>query len=303
MSNILLLRSPSETAPDPYERMLEHASYSAHSISVLETSFTDLQNLQNLIAAGPDFKDYVGVIITSKRSCEALTTATKILSDKGSHSGPSLIAWTKVPFYVVGKGTASALGEFQAMCGGNSLDLRGEIAGTGEQLAHFILGDLKTGHPRERRRMLYLTGDKNRDTIPNILSSEEEKRLGIELDPIQVYETRGSSTFGSELGSLLQQTKSDDWWIIFFAPSSTAFTYPFLQQHFRFTNCTSTPTEQVTSSASDAHKPLARVGAIGRVTSTYLEEELMLRIDAVASKPTPEELLAAISGRTTGQDL
>lgn len=29
----------------------------------------------------------------------------------------------------------------------------------------------------------------------------------------------------------------------------------------------------------------------------------MLRIDAVASKPTPEELLAAISNRTAGQDL
>jgi hypothetical protein len=90
MSHILLLRSPNETTPDPYERILGEASYSAHSISVLETSFTNLQSLQHLIAAGPGSKGYVGVIITSKRSCEALTTTAKILSDQGPHSRPSL---------------------------------------------------------------------------------------------------------------------------------------------------------------------------------------------------------------------
>jgi uroporphyrinogen-III synthase len=93
------------------------------------------------------------------------------------------------------------------MCGGNSLDLRGETAGTGEQLAQFILDDLKTGNPHKKRRMLYLTGDKNRDTVPNILSSDKGKRLDIELDPIQVYETHGTSTFASDLDSLFQRSK------------------------------------------------------------------------------------------------
>jgi uroporphyrinogen-III synthase len=94
------------------------------------------------------------------------------------------------------------------MCGETSFNVRGETSGTGEQLAHFILDDLKDGNPHEKRRMLYLTGDKNRDTIPNILSSDEGKRLGIELDSVQVYETHGTPTFAPNLDSLLQKSKS-----------------------------------------------------------------------------------------------
>jgi uroporphyrinogen-III synthase len=90
MSNILLLRSPSETTPDPYERILGEASYSSHSIPVLDTAFTNLESLQHIIAAGPGSKSYAGVIITSKRSCEALDMASKILSEKGFHYGPTL---------------------------------------------------------------------------------------------------------------------------------------------------------------------------------------------------------------------
>lgn len=43
---------------------------------------------------------------------------------------------------------------------------------------------------------------------------------------------------------------------------------------------------------------MAKTAAIGRVTSSYLEEELKLHVDATATKPTPDALLAAISAAT-----
>ena len=98
-----------------------------------------------------------------------------------------------MPFYVVGQATALALKELENLYAGIGfcrLDIRGESSGTAEQLAHFILND-----PTSRSgQLLYLTGDKNRDTLPNILSG-----CGIKLHPLRVYETQGSSTFEQEL--------------------------------------------------------------------------------------------------------
>ncbi|KAF9442818.1 tetrapyrrole biosynthesis, uroporphyrinogen III synthase [Macrolepiota fuliginosa MF-IS2] len=307
MSNILLLRSPAETSPDPYESVLRDASHSAYSITVLETSFTNLPTLQCLITGNPRPKAYSGVIITSKRSCEAWTTALQnCLSslrpeDDISHIGlkSSLAVWSKVPFYAVGKGTAAALRDFESIGSSSGIDfrpdIRGEASGTGEQLAHFILDEIKNDDGDNKNTLLYLTGDKNRDTIPKILSSDEGRTQGIELDALQVYETHGASNFEHNLNSLLQQTATGNWWIVFFAPSSSAFTYPILQKYFRFKKAQSASDNAHSGLIPEVQKLVAKVGAIGHVTSSYLEEELMIHVDAVAIKPTPEALLAAIS--------
>ena len=110
--------------------------------------------------------------------------------------------WTTVPFYVVGAATATALAAISTVAGATSLapkDIRGaEESGTSERLAQFILTDLpSTG--AHSRRLLYLTGDKNRDTLPKIL-----KDGGVELVPLQVYGTQGSSTFAKDLGQELR---------------------------------------------------------------------------------------------------
>ena len=60
-----------------------------------------------------------------------------------------------------------------------------------------------------------------------------------------------------------------------------------LLNHFRF----------VHKDGSDTRSPLpvARVAAIGRTTSSYLEDELEIRVNAIATKPSPEALSAAIT--------
>jgi uroporphyrinogen-III synthase len=59
-----------------------------------------------------------------------------------------------------------------------------------------ILSDL---HGASGTKLLYLTGDKNRDTITRMLSEKN-----VELELLQVYRTQGSSSFESRLSSVLE---------------------------------------------------------------------------------------------------
>ena len=107
-----------------------------------------------------------------------------------------------IPFYVVGEATAKALAAVSEIYGPGPCtpsDIRGGIqTGTSERLAHFILNDLPE---REGNKLLYLTGDKNRDTLPKILAGR-----CVALESLQVYETRSSSTFAKDLESVVTST-------------------------------------------------------------------------------------------------
>lgn len=81
--------------------------------------------------------------------------------------------------------------------------LGGAQNGTSEALAHFILerlsrpsNDQKKRRRAKQHKLLYLVGDKTRDTLATILN---DAKVGIELDAVQVYETKESPNFGSTL--------------------------------------------------------------------------------------------------------
>jgi uroporphyrinogen-III synthase len=99
----------------------------------------------------------------------------------------------------VGQATASALSsirttyDYTPYSPGPTL---GESSGTGEQLANFILSSEGRSRPKN---VLYLTGDKNRDTVPRILGE-----AGIVVNPVKVYETKFSSNFAQDLEAALQ---------------------------------------------------------------------------------------------------
>jgi hypothetical protein len=106
---------------------------------------------------------------------------------------------------VVGKSTASSLHAIRAAHPNSPFvpsNIRGESSGTSEQLARFILSDLKSSSTP----LLYLTGDKNRDTLPDILRDGSLK-----LAPLQVYQTQGSSRFSEELKLALEATSDGTW--------------------------------------------------------------------------------------------
>ena len=179
---VLLLRAP--TAPpetDRYEAALTRASFRPLSLPVLETALENLERLARIVR-GEDDEDMVdGVIVTSARAVEACANA-------GAD-----IDWRAKRFYVVGPATAAAL---QAQLPKPPQDVRGMDSGTAEQLARFIVHDAT-----REERLLYLTGDKNRETLSRVV----REGLGEDvLRELKVYATRGVRDFESNLTRALQ---------------------------------------------------------------------------------------------------
>ncbi|KAJ6607406.1 tetrapyrrole biosynthesis, uroporphyrinogen III synthase [Mycena sp. CBHHK59/15] len=289
MINVLLLRAPSQNpdSPDRYDSMFRDSGYRASSVPVLETVLTNLETLTDIVRSG---SRHAGVIITSGRACEAWSKACETLENQSSQEVPSQESdWSSTPFYVVGKNTASMLTAIRLAHPQSRFvprDTRGESSGTSEQLARFILADLESSPESAQLPLLYLTGDKNRDTLPDIL-----RRGGLELSPLQVYQTQGSESFPRDLKLAIESSphlESNTWWIVFFAPSAAEFVTPFLRHHFDL--------RSTDGSVSSTTQSPARIASIGPTTSTYLQDQLNLQVDAVAIRPTAEDLVQAVLG-------
>ncbi|KAK7031019.1 uroporphyrinogen-III synthase [Paramarasmius palmivorus] len=278
----LLLRAPSDSEEDKYEVQFKTSGYNSFSIPVLETVLTNIDDLRKTLVEGSG--GYHGVIITSARACAAWKDAVKSL-DIASECSES---WQSKTFYVVGHGTGSSLSEIYTQYPNspfvpNPSLIKGQDCGNADQLGRFILEDLQS----KPARLLYLTGDKNRDTLPNILQEGN-----VDFHPLKVYETQGSSNFSRDLAAAIQAARKDHadelrWWIIFFAPSAAQFVLPFIREHFELL-------DQARNPSSEASSPLALVASIGPTTDTYLRETLHLHVDAMAAKPTPEALVSVI---------
>lgn len=93
MVNILLLREPSDPPPDRYETAFAFAGYEPVSIPVLETVHTNRETLLSLINEGPSANGVSGVVITSKRSCDAWGEALRMLQ---GDAGPE-VGWSTSP--------------------------------------------------------------------------------------------------------------------------------------------------------------------------------------------------------------
>ncbi|PFH45636.1 hypothetical protein AMATHDRAFT_158395 [Amanita thiersii Skay4041] len=303
MPNVLLLRAPSQdSSVDRYEvTFASAAGYTPISIPVLETTLTNLPTLGSTLRQGSTENGYTGVIITSARACEAWDAAIQSNLSTAIETQDSGINWSLIRFYVVGKATASSLVAIHGRYSKthpklvpSPSNICGAESGNAEQLGRFIIQDIlgesdpaaTNSTPSPTSRLLYLTGDKNRDTLPSILSS-----AGISLDPIQVYATRGSSTFAQDLQKVMLNTGEEQywWWIVYFAPSAAQFVTPILEKYFRLLHANGNM-----STRSDDGRCTAKIAAIGPTTSKYLGDVLHLHVDVTASKPTPEDLLAAI---------
>ena len=85
--------------------------------------------------------------------------------------------------------------------------------------------------------------------------------------------------------------RDERWWIVHFAPSSAKHVLPILRKHFEMSGTTTADTGGHTCDALRR----AKLAAIGPTTSTYLESELHLRVDVVATKPNPGALVEGIA--------
>ena len=215
-----------------------------------------------------------------------------------------------MPFYAIGEATASAVAELRAALPSRLVpgNIRGQAqSGTAEQLAHFILSDLSERvEGSTARRLLYLTGDKNRDTLPNILTSG-----GIVLDALQVYATHGSPSFPHDLKNAIENMQAGKWpvemfnplkcrqreridpsqswgWVVFFAPSAAEQVLPTLLDQFQFQGIDS-------STGLVGNKQRVRIAVIGPTTASFMRDTLKLHVDVVAPRPTSKDLASAVA--------
>ena len=217
-----------------------------------------------------------------------------------------------MPFYAIGEATASAAAELRAAWPSRLIpgDIRGQAqSGTADQLAYFILNDLSARvEGSTARRLLYLTGDKNRDTLPNILTSG-----GIVLDALQVYATHSSPSFPHDLKNAIENVQAGKWpvemfnslkcrqlreridpsqswgWVVFFAPSAAEQVLPTLLDQFQFQGIDSSTPGFV------GNKQRVRIAVIGPTTASFMRDTLKLHVDVVAPRPTSKDLASAIA--------
>ncbi|SPO28806.1 related to HEM4 - Uroporphyrinogen III synthase [Ustilago trichophora] len=147
---------------------------------------------------------YRGMIVTSQRAVEAYISAgvkaQDVLRSKKKTSSSSPTQWNRVPFFAVGPATSSALRTVPlAPWLRPRLVMGGEATGTGETLARYVIrhfsapsildqnSDLRTAE--QAPPLLYLVGDKNASTIPDLLSQASPPTGPIPHHELQVYET------------------------------------------------------------------------------------------------------------------
>ncbi|GAA5863373.1 hypothetical protein JCM8547_006962 [Rhodosporidiobolus lusitaniae] len=300
---LVLLRAPSSAGKDPYALAARsHGLKEVHHLPVLGTVFSNLDRLAQLLDTGLGDGEYDGVVMTSARSAEAWAEAARALS---SSSVSSFARTMLPPFFVVGQGTRQALLNLlspESPYRPEEEDVLGaEESGTGEALAHFILAHFARpavdadgrGQEGARRevRLLYLTGDKNRDVLPSLLTSPPSSSPNSPsssspplppprtiLDPLQVYSTSPFPSFPSSLSSLLSSLPPSIRTVYFalFSPSSSAPLLSFLR---------------------DPPSPLRGVEvkfvAIGPTTRDYLVGEGE-EVAAMAKRPEAESLVEVV---------
>jgi uroporphyrinogen-III synthase len=197
--HVLLLRTPAENeTEDEYHIHLATHGYTPWSIPPLDTEIRNLDQLVNTMCSPEDRFD--GVIITSSRSVDAWTAA--MTADEFKKSA-YLDKWKGTSFYVVGSKTASLLQQvFSKTLRPKGCRIEGATeSGTAEKLAEYIV----RAAGGNRKRLLYLTGDKNRDTLPSKLNGNGGN---IDLVPLQVYETCEDSLLSTEIREYGEEMRS-----------------------------------------------------------------------------------------------
>ncbi|KAL8794149.1 MAG: hypothetical protein Q9195_003334 [Heterodermia aff. obscurata] len=276
---IIFLKSPSQPPEtDSYTRLFSPPTYTPIHIPVLTHTLNTGPLLPLL--SHPSSLPCSGLIFTSQRAVSAFSLA---LSQLPSFAPPD---WT---IYAVGPATTKAIKRCLPT------DVVGEEAGTGEALAQIILEDYNGREgPRERKPLLFLTGETHRDVIPRMLSSDTlppEQR--IEVVEMVVYSTSALSSFESSFEEMLEQTEgaSVRWVVVFSATGGEAMlkALGWLDGEWK---------------GSGERKTF--VASIGPTTRDWLRQGFGFEVDVCARKPSAEGLREGVEAfmraRERGED-
>lgn len=239
---VVLLRSADD--PDPYVAALEERGFAAACVPVLRFAFPRQDALQARLRASTL---YAGLVVTSPRAVRALGAALEGRSSLRA-------SWTEKSAYAVGPKTARELQDA-------GFTPRGEEAGSADALVAHLASEWEGG------RLLFLSGNRRRDTLPDGL-----RQHGIPFDEQEVYETN------VETDLALPPPDDNGTWLAFFSPSGL---------------------KAVT--ASGIAVGAYRLAAIGPTTAAALRAAGH-SVGATAPTPGPEPLADAIAKATRRAD-
>lgn len=200
--------------------------YCVTSFPILAHKYVNQDDFIDRILHGSPVQDnsqsriaYRGMIVTSQRAVEAYIAAGVRAQDQlrlqGKTSSSSPTQWNRVPFFAVGPATSSALRSVPlAPWLRPRVIMGGDATGTGDALARYVIRHFSTPSILEPNGpeagtkpppLLYLVGDKNANTIPDMLSHAPPPAGPVPFEELQVYETAPDPHF-AEGCEVLQKT-------------------------------------------------------------------------------------------------
>ena len=301
---LLLLKTRSQPH-DPYATHFAPPAFAPIFLPVLThtPSAAACRALLSLLRSSPPFSAYGGLVVTSQRTVEVLADAIR---DAAAAGAPGWAESRKV-VYVVGPATGDAVaraieGYFPRW------HVEGRDAGNGEALAQHIAQNYDSpAHDRapgghedlpteiERGRMedeaqarraplLFLAGEKRRDTVPAALmarSVRPDRR--VRVDELACYGTEDRPDFPEKFARAVRELGASSRppgtpaWVVVFSPAHCGSVLRALGWENR-----GAATEKSRQEAG------IRVASIGPTTRDFLKEKWGFDVDVCAPMPSPE---------------
>lgn len=291
---LILLKEP--RPDDAYVAAFRHLDLvhkeHIHCQPLLRHELCSLDQLHRAFSEGL----YSGLVFTSQRAVEAW--AAVLQAGAGERDPDTRTRWNQTLHYVVGQATAHALTAIPSSHApqADSDFIQGQHLGHGEALAAYIARQHKTNmsHSQtslQQAPLLYLTGDKRRDVLPQTLDQAQ-----IAFEELCVYQTATDPAFPAACSNLLDRihqelgapvatsSRSPVVWVALFSPSGANAAVPLLQQHQELW-------------------PSVRLASLGPTTATHLREQFHIEAHAVAASPKPELLAQAIEEAMSSQNV
>lgn len=323
LPHLLLLRTPiSPLSQDQYA--IRFPPLSTHHVPVLSTTFVNLDDLAAIVAKG-GVGIYSGVVVTSGRSVRAWEmAAASVKEGKGKgkdrertpeRGTETETGWEPIPFFVVGPGTRDGLLRMETP---PSRKIYGaEDSGSGIKLAEFVIDyfvkerEGRLGRPEDQDEakeegseaiapksnqlpLLYLVGDKNRPTLPRLLSLAQ-----IPIQKFQVYSTCACPTFLDDLIKVFDSIEAERVregkekkvvWIVMFSPSGSGNALSTMREIGLIAASRSSTSPAQTLKRSPYPSLTLKFAAIGPTTLQYLEEDEGISVSATAASPDAIDL-------------
>ncbi|KAF7728256.1 hypothetical protein EC973_006430 [Apophysomyces ossiformis] len=248
---------------DEYENELLKHGYHPEFIPVLDHHCASVPELRTILESGPSGgQGIIGVIVTSQRAVETLAKASEHMVGKER--------WNSVTAYVVGPTTADSLKQLHLF--GNMVVADKATALCDQMTSHLLSHQQDHDHDRHGS-LLFLAGDKRRDTIPHWLTEAK-----IPFQEIRTYATCAHPLLKEQMEKICSEISSQDW-TVYFSPSGVNYL------------------RQTDTLLADKLFRTQRA-AIGPTTADHLVS-LGWPVDAMASRPNEVHLVSAMVEKDT----